>query len=100
MQAFPEALGDGLSQSLILRSTVGHPLAIGCDRVFLVGKDPVEASSTRDHIPERRIVENADHLVAISAGEPVYRVLAGATSPEGAVETLQSELQQIVEEGG
>ena len=28
------------------------------------------------------------------------RVLAGATSPEGAVETLQSELQNIVEQGG
>jgi multiple sugar transport system substrate-binding protein len=32
--------------------------------------------------------------------EQFNRVLTGATSPEGAVETLQSELQQIVEEGG
>jgi multiple sugar transport system substrate-binding protein len=33
-------------------------------------------------------------------GQQFNSVLTGATSPEGAVETLQSELQQIVEEGG
>jgi hypothetical protein len=31
--------------------------------------------------------------------EQFNRVLAGATSPEGAVETLQSELQKIIERG-
>src|SRR5215218_1043616 len=32
--------------------------------------------------------------------EQFNKVLTGATSPEEAVETLQSELQQIIEEGG
>ena len=47
-QPFPEALRDGLEQSLKFRDPVSHPLAVGCNHVFPVGEHPVEAVAATD----------------------------------------------------
>jgi hypothetical protein len=47
-QPFPEALRDGLVQCIKFRFPVSHPLAVGCNHVFPVGKHPVEAVAATD----------------------------------------------------
>jgi len=54
-----------------LRGCIGHPLAIGRYQVFLVGEHPVETAAACDYVLERRVVEDPNHVVAISSGELV-----------------------------
>src|SRR5215217_2357244 len=71
-QTFEETLRDGVKECVEGSNANEHPLAIGCNHIFSVGYQPVEAAAARHFVLERWAVDDDYRIVARTPREDVF----------------------------